>query len=423
MQKQNGYVIDTLYPSFFYKEMTPLWLSSVVKFLGFAAPQAEQKFSYLELACATGSNLCVCAANYPQASFVGIDFNPLHIAQAKSKAKQLGLNNVEFIQCDFAEFLATNQQQFDFIVNHGTYAWVAAQQQQHILAIVDQFLKQQGIFYLHYMCYPGSGDLSAIQKLFHLVDQHTATDSLATAKNLCTDLNQAGAFINNPKIEAALNTLTQGDAYLAHEFLTDHWQPLYSVDVHQQIHQQAGLSYIGSANPCDNLDSISIPEKMQAVVQHTKTPALKEYLKDLARDAKQRIDIFQKNPRPLAQSQHLKYLSEMQFKLLPKAPIQGVDCFQTHIGQIQAPQPLLAAMFTQMHQQNCLVQTFLTWPDFAQNPMFLIETLFLCMQAGYIHPVLASQHAVNQQLIDQINQRFHDLDMPFSIIAECGTAI
>ena len=423
MQKQNGYVIDTLYPSFFYKEMTPLWLSSVVQFLGFAAPQAEQKFSYLELACATGSNLCLCAANYPHASFVGVDFNPLHIAQAKNKAKQLGLSNVAFIHCDFAEFLATNQQQFDFIVNHGTYAWVAAEQQQNILAIVHQFLKQQGIFYLHYMCYPGSAELSAIQKLFHLVDQHVATDSLAIAKHLCADLNQAGAFVNNHKIEAAMNTLSQGDGYLAHEFLTDHWQPLYSVDVHQQIHEQAGLSYVGSANPCDNLDSISIPAKMQAIVQHTKTPALKEYLKDLARDAKQRIDIFQKNPRALAQQQHLQCLGEMQFKRLPNAPLQGVSHFQTAIGQIQAPQSLLAAMFAHMQQKSCRFQEFLTWPDFAQNPMFLIETLFLSMQSGYIHPVLAAQHTVNQQAMDHINQRCHDLGMPFNIIAECGTAI
>lgn len=423
MQKQNGYVIETIYPSFFYKEMTPLWLSTVIKFLGFAAPEPKQAFHYLELACATGSNLCICAAAYPHASFVGIDFNPQHIAQARSKAQALGLNNVEFIHCDFAEFLAMNTAQFDFIVNHGTYSWVAPKQQQDILAIVAKALKAQGIFYLHYMCYPGSGDLSSIQKLLHLVHQQTPENSVEVSKSLCAELHQAGAFIHNPKIEAALNSLAQSDAYLAHEFLTDHWQPLYSVDVHQQVHQQAQLAYVGSANPCENLDSISIPAKMQAIVQQTQAAALKEYLKDLARDAKQRIDVFQKNPQTLGQQQHLQHLSKMQFKLLPSAPLHGVSSFQTTIGKIQAPQALLAQMFAQLKQQPRSFKDFLILPEFAQNPVFLIETLFLLMNAAYIHPILALENLPDQHVIEQMNQYLAQQNLALKLLAECGTAI
>ncbi|WP_122899279.1 class I SAM-dependent methyltransferase [Acinetobacter sp. B51(2017)] len=423
MQKQNGYVIDTLYPSFFYKEMTPLWLSTVVKFLGFVAPQAEQNFSYLELACATGSNLLLCAANYPQAKFVGIDFNPLHIAQAKSKAKQLGLSNVEFIHCDFAEFLATQQQQFDFIVNHGTYAWVAAEQQQNILAIVHQFLKQQGIFYLHYMCYPGSAALHSIQKLLHVVAENSIEHHLQIARKLCGDLYQAGAFVNQPKIEAALQSLAQSDAYLEHEFLTDHWQPLYSVDVHQQVYQQAGLNYVGSAHPCENLDSISIPAKMQPLLQQTQAPALKEYLKDLARDAKQRVDIFQKNPCALSPQQHVQHLNELQFKLLASAPLQGLSHFQTPIGQIQAPQALIGQMFAQLQHKHCSFQDFLSLAEFAQQPIFLMETLFLLMQAGYIHPVLDLKTSVQAEQVSQINQYLTQWGIAWQLLPECGTAV
>ncbi|WP_236762033.1 hypothetical protein [Acinetobacter equi] len=34
---------------------------------------------------------------------------------------------------------------------------------------------------------------------------------------------------------------------------------------------------------------------MQQIVQNQQAPELKEYLKDLARNSKQRVDIFQKN--------------------------------------------------------------------------------------------------------------------------------
>ena len=423
MQKQNGYVIDTIYPSFFYKEMTPLWLSTVVKFLGFVAPEPCQAFRYLELGCATGTNLLVCAANYPQANFVGIDFNPEHIQQAKKRAQSLGLHNVEFIHADFSQFLAQNTRQFDFIVNHGTYSWVAPKQQQDILAIVAKALKAQGIFYLHYMCYPGSGALNSIQKLLHMVAEHSPDHHLQMAKQLCGDLYQAGAFIHQPKIEAALQSLAHSDAYLAHEFLTDHWQPLYSVDVHQHVYQQAQLSYVGSAHPCENLDSISIPAKMQPLLQQTQAPALKEYLKDLARDAKQRVDIFQKNPCALTQQQHAQHLADMQFKLLPSAPLQGLSHFQTPIGQIQAPQALIGQMFAQLQHNPCSFQDFLSLAEFAQQPIFLMETLFLLMQAGYIHSVLDLKTSRQVKQVQHMNQHLAQWGIPLQLLPECGTAV
>ena len=285
MKKKDGYVIDATYPTFFYKEMQPVWLNTVVGFLGFQPPKIDQAFSYLELACATGMNLLTCAIHHPQGYFVGVDFNQQHIEKAQRSADRLGLKNIRFIHADFAEFLATNHRTFDFIVNHGTFSWISALHQQQILEIVAQSLNDSGVFYLHYMCYPGSGDLLSLQKLLNLVDQTEAVSSLESVeigKQLFYDLNSAGAFVNDSKIEAVLNTLKNNHAYLAHEFLTDHWQPLYSVDVHQRVYEKTQMSYLGSAHPCENLESISIPEKMQPIIRDTQTPALKEYIKDLA---------------------------------------------------------------------------------------------------------------------------------------------
>ena len=169
MKKKDGYILDSTYPIFFYKEITPLWLNSAINFLGFKTPNISENFIYLELACATGINLIVNAINNPNGHFVGVDFNQKHIEIAKQNANEIGLKNIEFICCDFATFFEKNKRKFDFIVNHGTFSWVSPDVQKNILDIIENFLNDFGIFYLHYMCYPGSATLLPIQKLFNIV--------------------------------------------------------------------------------------------------------------------------------------------------------------------------------------------------------------------------------------------------------------
>ena len=201
MKKKDGYILDSTYPIFFYKEITPLWLNSAINFLGFKTPNISENFIYLELACATGINLIVNAINNPNGHFVGVDFNQKHIEIAKQNANEIGLKNIEFICCDFATFFEKNKRKFDFIVNHGTFSWVSQDVQKNILDIVENFLNDFGIFYLHYMCYPGSATLLPIQKLFNLVDSsidEQSSKSVEIAKSLFDDLNSAGAFLDNP---------------------------------------------------------------------------------------------------------------------------------------------------------------------------------------------------------------------------------
>ena len=424
MNKQQGYVLDTPYPAFFYPDMQPLWLNSIVEFLGFESPALADTFSYLELACASGTNLLVCAQHYPQAQFVGIDFNLEHIQQAKASASALGLQNVEFIHCDFAAFVLHNQQQFDFIVQHGTFSWIAPAQQQQVLKIVANALKDGGVFYLHYMCYPGSNALQPIQKLFHLVDrQHqNSLAAVSQAKQLFSALHSAGAFIDQPKIGPIAEAFAQAEPAVAHEFLTEHWQPLYSVDVHQQVFEEAGLHYVGSANPFDNLDHLSVPTALQPIIQETTDPALKEYLKDIARDAKQRTDVFLKRPQALHPTQHNDCIMQMQFQLLPQAPRSGAVKFDTSIGTIQAPAEVISPLLEQLAQQNLRFADLLQLQAFKTRPIFLIETLFLLMQARYVHPV--TQHARLDGTAEQrFNQHMQQQGLQLRLVPACATAM
>ncbi len=404
MNKQNGYVLDTTYPVFFYKEMQPLWLKTIVSFLGFQTPDITEEFSYLELGCATGVNLIVAAINNPDGNFVGIDFNQQHIEKAKQLANSIGVKNIKFIHTDFAHFLVENKCKFDFIVNHGTFSWVSPEVQKNILDIVAHFLNNTGLFYLHYMCYPASASLHSVQKLLSLVDHHTDNSSLKSielGKKLFDELNRADAFIDNSRIDAIVRTLNQDHSYLVHEFLTDYWQPLYSVDVHQMVFQATQSNYIGSANSIENLESLSIPAKLKTIVENINAPALKEYVKDLARNAKQRMDVFQYQPHILNNAEHSEIINQIEFKLLPDAPKNSDVTFRTPIGDINAPQEVISPMFESLVKKDMRFDELLDLSAFKDQPMFLIETIFLAMNAGYLHPTLTH---IDQNQVRKFNE-------------------
>lgn len=426
MKQKDGYILDVTYPIFFYKEMQPLWLNSTINFLGFKTPNITKPFSYLELACGTGINLIVCAINNPHGHFIGVDFNKEHIDKAKNDANFIGLKNIEFIHSDFATFLEINHNKFDFIVNHGTFSWISPTNQKNVLKIVSEFLNDLGILYLHYMCYPGSTSLLPIQKLLNLVDHHvneSSNKSIEIGKNLFNDLNNAGTFVDNPKINSILKTLENSNSYLAHEFLTDFWNPLFSVDVHKMVFENAKATFLGSANVIENLDNISIPSKVQEIIKNTKAPDLKEYLKDLARNSKQRVDIFQKNPQIFSNKEHIEVINKLKFKLLPNAPKKGAVTFNTLIGDIEAPKEVISEMLEKLSKKEMSFEELSTLKSFINKPMFLIETIFLLMNANYLQVVSSNEKYIDKHFVDKFNDKMKKDGINLEIYPKCCTAI
>jgi SAM-dependent methyltransferase len=80
------------------------------------------------LGCGYGLTTLILAASNPQMSFVGVDFNPTHIAAAANLAESAQLSNMRFIESSFDELLErryADMEEFDVIALHGVYSWVA----------------------------------------------------------------------------------------------------------------------------------------------------------------------------------------------------------------------------------------------------------------------------------------------------------
>jgi ubiquinone/menaquinone biosynthesis C-methylase UbiE len=421
-----GYISDVSYPAFFYKEMQPLWLSTVATLRGFVAPDVDGRFSLCELGCGVGINLLVAAACHPDASFVGVDFNADHLRVARDAAASAGIGNIEFVEADFATFARDDRRSYDAITCHGAWSWIAAADRAALLDHVSRSLKPSGLFYLHYMCHPGSTEMAPLQKLLNLCAHHMPGPSPRKAQvgmALLHQMAQGGVFDAKPEMARHLANMARRDpADLAHEFLTDHWQPQHSVDVHQQC-AAAGLCHIGSADVFNNLDiGLSIPGKLQPLVRQTQLPALAEAIKDMARNAHQRMDLFQKAPVALDQDGFLERALAIRFRLLPHAPVQGPLSFETPIGPIVGE----ASIFTPLLQR--LAAGPASGAELAQLPVFahdlggMLQSLQLLMMQGMAHPV-GPITGDNDAVVAALSRWFDRAGIALTVLPQGATAI
>lgn len=425
MNTHDGYVMDVAYPPHFHKEIQPVWLTSLVQFLGTAAPDITRPYSCCELGCGMGINLLVAAATNPLGQFVGVDANDKALAIARAAAKSVGLTNVHFVHADFAHFAQSNNLFFDFIVSHGVWSWIAPNQQKNILQLVAKFLKPKGLFYLHYMCHPGATPMVPIQALFNDLAKQlpgTSEEKLSAALDFVCQLDLAGAFVDQPQLSDKIRALKQKPpGYLAHDFLTDHWAPQHSVDIHRLV-AQAGMTFLGSANALENLDKLSVPGAMQPLLSNLASPALRERVKDLARNQHQRSDLFQRAPTPLGQQDALRQVDALRFQALPKASLPGAVTFKTPIGEIQGPSEVFSPLLERLAEGPATFAELRQLPAFSDALGTLSQSLQMLMWNGDIHPqrpdgLDTSEHVSRLAAWIERNQ------LTLQIAADCGTAV
>ncbi|SMP82910.1 Methyltransferase domain-containing protein, partial [Desulfonatronum zhilinae] len=175
----HGYNTAVGYTYQFYRETTPAWLDWAVRLKGFKGPDVK-KFRYLELGCGQGVGLNLIASLYPDAEFVGVDFNPQHIAHASDLAKDAGLKNVTFAEADFLD-LSGNWPygKFQFVVLHGIYSWITEDLRRAVCKCLDHALVAGGLAYVSYNAMPGWISALPLQKLLQRHQQAKGLSPMA----------------------------------------------------------------------------------------------------------------------------------------------------------------------------------------------------------------------------------------------------
>lgn len=322
MDWNDGYVADIEYEAGFFPEQSPSHLNVACVLNGVEPIPLDKPFTYFELGCGRGLTANILAASNPQGSFYAADFNPAQVAGARQLAATAQLENLTFLENNFAE-LADGKvplPQLDFITMYGVYTWVNAENRRHIVRFIDRYLKPGGIVFLSYNVMPG---WSAALPLQRLMLEYAARCPGRTGvqieqlRNFIGRLDdmQAAYFCANPAVKYRLDSLmTDKASYLAHEYMNQGWQPLYYADVARDL-AAAKLDYVGSAELPMAFPRLYLTPEKQEMLAAMPDAAMRETVKDYLLNTPFRQDVFMRGTRRMTSLRQMEWLQQMGLAL------------------------------------------------------------------------------------------------------------
>ncbi|HVW54558.1 MAG TPA: class I SAM-dependent methyltransferase [Rhizobiaceae bacterium] len=302
----DGYVSDIEYLEACYIEQTPAHLNTACLLRGVEPPVAAgQPYRYCELGCGLGKSAATIAAACPDAEVWGFDFNPAHIARGNQLAQLGHLANLHLEDCSFADLAGPKGAalpRFHYIAMHGVWSWISPENRRHIVEFIGEHLEPGGLVYVTYNALPGWNSVAPVQRLLWAsanLEKGRSDQRVGTAIRLVRQMSETGAIaLPIQQIERLEDECRKDNlSYLAHEYLNDHWQPFYHMDVAAAL-APAKLTYAASANILDNYPDICVNKEQRAFIDDTPS-ALRETVRDYFMTRSFRRDIFIRGSRPV----------------------------------------------------------------------------------------------------------------------------
>lgn len=309
------YVDDLPYVRHFIADLSPARLRLVAALNGLEPPP-DADFDYCELGCAHGDTLVALAAAYPEARFVGVDLSDAHVASAKRLARDGALENVGVLARDFAELDDDDVGELDYIVAHGVLSWVSPDKRKALFDFAKAKLRPGGLLHVSYNAMPGWASVEPLrQLLLHGAagDGQGSGTSLERARRglvFARSMEQAGAeyFAKNPAASEMLETMTKaGLPYVVHEYLHEHWAPMYFARVAWEA-AASDLHFVGAMPLHANVRDMAVSEAQERLLASVTERTTFESLKDFANDEFFRRDVFVKGARPRSAAATSAYL-------------------------------------------------------------------------------------------------------------------
>lgn len=426
MLPTNGYVTDIGYTAGFYPETAPAHLAFAALVAGRAPGRALRPGRVLELGFGQGFGLALLAAANPDIAFEGCDFNAGHVAHARDLIAAADLANLTVLESSFEAAAAQAQKQIqepvqngdiDVVLLHGILSWVAQDTEDAILEILRRRLRHEGILYVSYNCLPGWAPLVPIRQLIIDVKRLHADGSeaqIASALDLLARLKQGNAayFTSNPLAAAHLDVmLGQDRAYLAHEYLDDHWRLFQFSDVVARLSRADDLGYIASATLTENFDQLGVPAGLLPLIARAGDPVLQETLRDVAANKHFRRDVFGSGGESLDAAERRRLLAQMRFALaVPRQRL--VFKFLGPLNELIGREDFYAPIVDHLAQGIANFDDLLALSAFGEGAADrLVECLALLVHSGQVLPVTAPPAAdtapaqrFNRMVVDHARQ-------------------
>ncbi|MEO1043601.1 MAG: class I SAM-dependent methyltransferase [Pseudomonadota bacterium] len=360
MAWDSGYPTELPYTSSYYTEHAPAHLRLVPLIRGMQPPRINGSFRLLELGCGTGTSMVTMGASNPSAEFVGVDFAPAQIAAGQRLVEDAGLSNVKLVEADFLEMQHDAGKvfgQFDYVICHGVYTWVSTEIRSALTQIFKQVMAPGAVLFLGYNALPGWSGAFTLQRLISEFARNELGDADQRVRNALLKVKslQDGGFqgISFDYLPASIrdhlddldNVPKANFRYVAHEYLTQCWSPMFRADVARDM-ADAKLSLAGSTRLLDAFpETIGSEEQRDLMDQFA--PDFEPQLMELVSPHRFRRDVFVKGDYTLTDTQRTRQLLDT-----PVALVRELEDFEyqleVHRGAAEIPkatyEPLIEAL-------------------------------------------------------------------------------
>jgi len=297
-----------------------------------------------DLGCGRGHVAQVLAAANPGWTVFGLDHDAAAIQEARQLAARAGLPNVNFLEVDLgaldgAELAALPQ--FDVVMAHGVWTWVSDAVRAGILRLLSGHLKPGGLAYLGYNALPGAMADAPLQRLLWHLSDHEA--SAAAAAHAMERLRGMAGRLPLPRTEMLQHILAEParlePAFLAHEFLTPHWRPVFHTELCAAL-APTKLDFLGSCNLLEGLPALIGDANQQRILAPLVAADAGEFAKDLLLPRTFRADVFVRGRRRTDPSRLLDAIPVAA----RTAPPEASPVLRVADGRAALPQPAWAPM-------------------------------------------------------------------------------
>lgn len=416
----HGFYSNSAYRSGHYRQMAPNWLDFACLAQGQRPPRACEgaPFRYLDLGCGLGNGLCLLAALYPEGEFLGVDFLPDHIAHGNWLARELGLQNVRFLEADFVSLHADpsplalaqgGEGNFHYVCTRGVASWVTEPVQAALFAVAASALVPGGLFFCHYTTMPGWLSGSVLHELIDIElqrhDPATPGAALAHVKDTLAELlgpEDSGSPLAKalPSLRSSLNHMAQ---YSDHSNITEHanagWKPLFVSEMHRRIKANK-LTYLASASLANSNLSL-YPKPVRKLVENEPNPDVRESLLDMSVNASSRSDIFVRGRLPMPKAAWEERVGNLKFCIQEAMP-QKVYTFNTSFGSVTTKRALYSRLEASLTQGPI---TLAQWSNNTRIPLNeLLTHAALLLEARRIGLVRGDVGRTNIQRCAEVNR-------------------
>lgn len=272
---------DVPYESRAIAETHPDSLGSVAALHGLAFAPADS-CRVLELGCADAGNLLAMASALPGSEFVGIDGNEGQIRGGERRRAAAQISNARLVAADFAA-VSDDLGEFDYVVSHGVYSWIAPDAATSLLALIRRRLAPGGIAYVSFNTFPGWHFRQVARDVmrFHIRSVVDPAEQIAQARAVIGMFarlaSEEGGTYRARFDQLARGLADEPDYYVFHDYLEPDNHAVYLTEFARRA-EAAGLRYVDSNRSAWEAFP---PREVEEALASVRTPLVREQYLDL----------------------------------------------------------------------------------------------------------------------------------------------